>query len=303
MHKANLLAATALFALAALQSAGAGSLFVFGDSLSDNGNLYKLIKYPPAPYYNGHFSNGPVWVEYLPSLTGLGFTASQDYAVGGAFTGDQIVNGTDYGTNLIAASLPGVTTEIASFTAAGGHFSKSDVVTLWAGANNYFFYAGLVEADPSNAVSLVTNGVNTTIAQLTSDTNALISLGAHTLIVPNIPNLGSTPDYNTTALGTELGDAFTSLHDEYLPIEMQGVHNATGANIIVLDDQQLLVNAIADPGQIWVQQCYRCLHRCCRLRGWQHGGAEYVFVLGRGASDHTCAVSDCAICRGVAEGV
>jgi outer membrane lipase/esterase len=247
MRKAHLLAATALLTLAAAHAASAGSLYAFGDSLSDNGNLFKLVGDPAPPYYKGHFSNGPIWDEYLPGLTGLGFTASQDYAVGGAFTGTLVVNGTNYGTNLGASFLPGVTTEIAEFTAGGGHFNKSDVVTLWAGANNYFFYAGLVEDDPAEAVSLVTSGVSTTISQLTADTNALISLGAHTLIVPNLPNLGSTPDYNTSALGTELGDAFTTLHNQYLPVQMAALHNATGANIIVLDDQLLLATAIANP--------------------------------------------------------
>jgi outer membrane lipase/esterase len=246
MRKAHLLGA-ALLSFGMVHQAGAGSLYAFGDSLSDNGNLFKLVGVPAPPYYEGHFSNGPIWDEYLPGLTGLGFTASQDYAVGGAFTGDLVVNGINYGTNLGAPSLPGVTNEIAAFTAAGGHFNDSDVVTLWAGANNYFFYAGLVEADPADAMSLVTSGVATTISQLTADTSALISLGARTLIVPNLPNLGSTPDYNTSALGTELGDAFTTLHDEDLPAEMASLHAATGANIIILDDQLLLEKAIADP--------------------------------------------------------
>ncbi len=247
MRKTQLFAATALFGLAAAQSANAGSLYVFGDSLSDNGNLYKLIGYPPSPYYEGRFSNGPVWGEYLPGLTGLSFTAGQDYAVGGAFTGALSVNGTNYGTNLITAGLPGVTTEIAGFTAAGGHFSNGDVVGLWAGANNYFFYAGRVEADPAAAAALVSSAVTTTITQLTADTSALIALGARTLIVPNLPDLGATPDYNTSAVGTELGNAFTNLHNAYLPVQLAALHQATGANILVLDEQKLLATAIADP--------------------------------------------------------
>ncbi len=248
MRKTHLLAATALLALTAAQNAHAsGSLYVFGDSLSDNGNLYKLIAYPPAPYVGGHFSNGPVWAEYLPALTGLAFTPGQDYAYGGAFTGDLTVNGTDYGTSYVSPGLPGITTEIATFTAAGGHFSAGDVVTLWGGANNYFLYAGLVEADPSSAATLIPAAVNTTITQLTADTSALISLGARTLIVPNLPSLGSGPDYNTSALGTELGDAFSNAHNQALPGQMANLHATTGANIIVLNEQQLLANAIANP--------------------------------------------------------
>lgn len=247
MRTFRLFAGAAMLSLLSAPTARAGSLYVFGDSLSDNGNIYKLIGYPAAPYYQGHFSNGPIWVEYLPGLTGLSFSASHDYAYGGAFTGDLTIAGTDEGTNIVAASLPGISTEIADFTAAGGSFSSSDVVTLWGGANNYFAYAQAVEADPANVVSLVTNGVTTTITQLTQDTSALIGLGARMLIVPNMPGLGLTPEFNTSALGIELGNAFSDAHNEALPAAMQMLHAGTGANIIILNTQTLLNRVVANP--------------------------------------------------------
>jgi outer membrane lipase/esterase len=248
MQKTQLLAGAAVLALLSGQAAKAGSLYVFGDSLSDDGNLYKLIGEPAPPYYMGRFSNGPVWVEYLPGLTGLRFTSANDYAVGGAFTGDLSYGGTDYGTNLDNPALPGITTEIAQFTATGQHFSSADVVSLWGGANNYFEYATIAEGDPGAATAIVTAGVTSTLTQLTADTTALINLGARTLLVPNIPNLGATPDYNTTLQGTELGDAFSTAHDTALPVFMAGLHSQTGANIIVLNEQQLLTDVIAHPG-------------------------------------------------------
>ncbi|WBO59801.1 SGNH/GDSL hydrolase family protein [Acidocella sp. MX-AZ03] len=119
MRKTRLLAGVAALSLMAAPAAKAGNLYVFGDSLSDDGNLYKLTGLPPAPYYQGRFSNGPVWVEYLPGLTGLGFSSANDYAYGGAFTGALTIGTTNAGTNLEAAALPGISTEIASFTAAG----------------------------------------------------------------------------------------------------------------------------------------------------------------------------------------
>ena len=247
MIKTRLLAGAAMLAVLAAPTARAGSLYVFGDSLSDDGNLYKLTGQPPAPYYEGRFSNGPVWVEYLPGLTGLNFSAANDFAYGGAFTGDLTIGGVDAGTNLEAPSLPGITTEIADFAAAGGSFSNTDVVTLWGGANNYFAYAGAAEADPAAATALVTQGVTTTLTQLTEDTTALINLGARMLIVPNLPDLGLTPDFNTTPEGVELGDAFSQTHDANLPVEMQLLHEGTGANIIVLNTEGLLNRVVADP--------------------------------------------------------
>ena len=50
------------------------SLVVFGDSYSDHGNTYRSSHstYPFSPaYWDGRFSNGPVWVEYLARHFGL----------------------------------------------------------------------------------------------------------------------------------------------------------------------------------------------------------------------------------------
>src|SRR3954468_7841354 len=86
-----------LFVLSAAASALAGpftDLVVFGDSLSDIGNIAQapLINTPGPYYWNGRFSNGPVYAESL--TTGLGLPAlkrstssgGNDYAYGGAKT-------------------------------------------------------------------------------------------------------------------------------------------------------------------------------------------------------------------------
>ena len=43
------------------------NLVVFGDSLSDVGNIAQATFgiYPGSAYYSNRFSNGPVWVETL----------------------------------------------------------------------------------------------------------------------------------------------------------------------------------------------------------------------------------------------
>ncbi|KAJ2667887.1 hypothetical protein GGH99_006550, partial [Coemansia sp. RSA 1285] len=57
------------------------SLYIFGDSLSDTGRLHTMTfgLVPPEPYWEGRFSNGPLWIEYLALLQGLQL---EDYAVG-----------------------------------------------------------------------------------------------------------------------------------------------------------------------------------------------------------------------------
>ena len=54
-----------------MSKASIPTLVVLGDSLSDNGNLYKLIGIPPAPYWQGRSSNGPTYAEQLASMLGM----------------------------------------------------------------------------------------------------------------------------------------------------------------------------------------------------------------------------------------
>jgi phospholipase/lecithinase/hemolysin len=72
------------------------SIFAFGDSLSDAGNLFSQTggAIPLAPYVDGHFSNGPTWVEDLSQMLGLRpmkpfltFANGTNYAFGGAQSG------------------------------------------------------------------------------------------------------------------------------------------------------------------------------------------------------------------------
>ena len=88
----------ALFlSLASAQASAYSQLYVFGDSLSDTGNLFAATggTNPIPPYFNGRFSNGPVWVETLAASLGLPVNPSllggTNYAFAGAVTGPSFV--------------------------------------------------------------------------------------------------------------------------------------------------------------------------------------------------------------------
>ncbi|HEY9301471.1 MAG TPA: SGNH/GDSL hydrolase family protein, partial [Phormidium sp.] len=62
-------------------------LYVFGDSLSDAGTVFRATggMYPPnPPYFQGRYSNGRVWVEYLALCLHLDFNQTKNFAYGGA---------------------------------------------------------------------------------------------------------------------------------------------------------------------------------------------------------------------------
>ncbi|KAI8615181.1 hypothetical protein BC830DRAFT_1168828 [Chytriomyces sp. MP71] len=55
----------------------------FGDSISDNGNLYASFGKPKSPYWKGRYSNGPVWSEYLASFLTQSKALSQSFELKG----------------------------------------------------------------------------------------------------------------------------------------------------------------------------------------------------------------------------
>ncbi len=194
------------------------SVIVYGDSLSDNGNLYALIGYPPAPYYDGRFSNGPVAAEQL--ATNLG-APLYDFAVGGATSG--VGNYIDGGTQTAVGSLglPGMQTEVAESAALlASPIVPSSLFLVWGGANDF-----LTGGSPTVAAA----NVDAIVAELEGD-------GAENILVPGLPDLGLTPDFTGDPLATAYTDAFNSALVAGLP-----------GDAIYFDTDNLLNEVVADP--------------------------------------------------------
>lgn len=154
-------------------------LVVFGDSLSDNGNLFAAFGVPGFPYYQGRFSNGPVAVEHLASGLGLNNALQfRDLAIAGATTGT-------------GGQLPntGMLTQLAGFSAAlGGNPADSGALyTVWGGAND-------LRAAAAGGPAAVGAAIAAAIGNLTSIVSTLHGLGAHNFLLPNMPDLGLTPE-------------------------------------------------------------------------------------------------------------
>jgi phospholipase/lecithinase/hemolysin len=143
-------------------------IVVFGDSLSDNGNLL-LIDGQPKPdseiYYQGRFSNGLVWVEYLANPQRLN-TSLSDRALGGAQS-DGLVP-------------PGLIEQASVYIATDGpQLSSSALFIIWIGGNDYFNGDG-------NFMDAVDN--------IKDAMERLVEFGARHLLVMNLPDLGTIPD-------------------------------------------------------------------------------------------------------------
>lgn len=108
---------------ASLSTQNFDAIYVFGDSFSDEGNIFKYTggSIPPSPpYFQGHFSNGLVWVEYLANKLG---TTSTNFAYGGFSTGIG---------NAVAPELPlpGLLTQTKLFTQANQNTDENALYTV-----------------------------------------------------------------------------------------------------------------------------------------------------------------------------
>jgi phospholipase/lecithinase/hemolysin len=157
-------------------------IFVFGDSLSDTGNYYRLSGgSPPPPYADGRFCNGPIWVEYLSASLGMDYQPGDNFAVGGATTGT--LNSND---GFAGKEYPGLLDEIASF-AASRPVSEPEraLYVVEAGANDFF----VALATGTTPATLIGTGVGNTISAI----QQLRGSGARFILVMNVPDLGVTP--------------------------------------------------------------------------------------------------------------
>ena len=163
-------------------SAPFSGMYVFGDSLSDTGNVFSATKelpggpLPPEPFYSkGRFSNGDIWVEHLAEMMKLDPESVVNSAFGGATTGIE---------NATFPGLPGLQVQIELFRAKlnGKKADKRALYVVWAGAND--FYA---TTDPFQTIE-------TAVEKTLDAVESLYNAGARRIMVVNMPDLGLTPD-------------------------------------------------------------------------------------------------------------
>lgn len=226
--RAGALAVACLGVLPGAATAGYTSLFVFGDSLSDPGNLFALAGQPGSPYVDGRFSNGPVAAEYLANRMQLGPGQVFNFAHGGAETG----------LNGALGSPTGLTSQVNAFTGmlAGGPADPTGLYMVWAGPNDLLsLFSG---PPPSDAQ------INATVAQavgnLAGAVGTLYQAGARDFLLPLLPDLGATPRLN----GTPLAAAASALSASF-NMALIGAYDMLGANPLVQGEQFFVFNTPA----------------------------------------------------------
>ena len=184
------------------------SILVFGDSLSDTGNVAHLtqsqynvrIPGPLSGYTDGRFTDGTdtapaatlytgVWIEQLaatfpakPAVT-ASLDGGTNYAYGFAFTGTGTAP-----LNLttgVSVNVDNVGQQVTDYLTAHPTIPANTLVVVWAGAND------IINATSATDITTAVTGELTVIQRL-------ITAGATDFLVVNLPPLGAVPRFNMT---------------------------------------------------------------------------------------------------------
>ncbi|MEN9539617.1 MAG: hypothetical protein RLZZ126_1852 [Pseudomonadota bacterium] len=264
--RTTLATASLAAALALPMAAQAGpysSIYVFGDSLSDTGNL--ALTSPggvlpqfggfQGPYYSGPFqqlSNGPVWVNHLAAGLGLPATQALPFLVGGnnyAFAGAR----TDASFSVPQFIPPGMHLQLGMWNFGGAAFGLSptpahavaDPAALYVviGGGNDMRDA---RSAPGATQASIDVAADIAVANLAYTVGALANLGAKNVLISTLPDLGMTPEAigeGLVTLSSAASAAFNARVAQILALE--GVF--AGLDVDLMDMAGALQPVVADP--------------------------------------------------------
>jgi outer membrane lipase/esterase len=207
------------------------NLYVFGDSYCDVGNIFAVTggAEPAAPYYNGRFSNGPIWLDHVAGFLGVPLKASAlggtDYAFGGAWVTEP----------ASVTGVPSVLEQVELYLSQ--HNGKADPNALY-----------ILEGGGNDILDTTTGtpeALGLHIAEgLTSSELLLREAGAKHFVIPDLFNVGLLPaaagDVSFAATASSVTNK--SL-DQLLAFEqlLEGIH------IVRMNVFSLLNAVVTDP--------------------------------------------------------
>jgi outer membrane lipase/esterase len=232
-------AIVAVAALFAAPSAGAPitdytSLHVFGDSLSDRGNVYRATfgREPESPpYWRGRFSNGPVWADRVEARFRALDLPTGNHAWGGAEADASDLN---FDLGLQASRYRLIDDD---------RRGDRPLATIWAGANDFKDVVG----DPNPDVLAEARDAASAVGDAAA---SLSRAGVHDFLIFNMPDLGKVPKYRSRDDPADALSAtvYTRAYNRQLGAEIAGLRD-DGVSVTAVNSYGLFNAMIADPAR------------------------------------------------------
>ena len=202
---------------------GLARLIVFGDSLSDTGNVYNLTlgKLPNLNSWSiGHFSNGKVWAERASERAGMDLF---NFAYGSAEADDGIL-------------IPGVRQQVNSWINYRKRAPAADIsrnlFAVMIGGNDLINY-GVPVAD--------------VLATVRASLEALIADGARHVMLMNLPDVSRAPIVRLRNDGAKLAQQVVELNAGYLAMRHTLAAKYPALRIELFDTASVLNRVLSNP--------------------------------------------------------
>jgi len=246
------------------------NLVVFGDSISDNGNVLKLTdgRWPPYPYFKGRFSNGPVWNEIV---TADWNSKLRNYAYGSATSGC-VAGATEGGKTPV----PDARHQVDQYLKDGVDKDALHVVEF--GANDVFFTAFGLAPVPATGQCIL-NHVSAAMWKL-------IDAGVQNVVVFEMPRYDSMPIIqNTSPDVLTHAKSLSTAYNLGLPAAVANQERAAKAagkqvNIRVVPLYSMITDMLNDPPapiSIKSEACLKGLELCQQAKDDGNQAKSYFY--------------------------
>lgn len=255
-HKLRLALALSLATTTPVYAQEFSQTVVFGDSLSDVGNFKQLnpnISNFAGGVWNGikgylfgtnnpdigvgqTFSTNPdlTWAGHLPSSYSSNQQPVAVYAVGGAKVVTDNPQSKLFG--LVTPDIPSVKTQLDGYLKSTNNTADPKALyAIWIGSNDLMGIKDI--SSGTEATKIVKDAAQHQVQQI----NRLHDAGAQYILVPSLPDVGITPEFNSDQDGQRMTQG-AKIYNETL---YQGL-NSSSANIIPANTFALLNETVAD---------------------------------------------------------
>src|SRR5574337_981727 len=238
-------AVTLALSLAGVAHAGSkpfDNVVVFGDSLSDAGNLPNTA----GDYTKFTTNPGKVAVQDVADTLGFNLTPSRDGGSDYAYGGAGITTNSDP-----APQIQTITQQITGYLAGGHRADPRSLYMIWGGPNDIFYHStqygvGTIFPGAGETAAQATANINAAASQELVLINQLKAAGANYLVVFNLPDIGATPSAQANeALVPGIKSFLTGVSQSYNQILNAGL----GDHTLAVNTYALFDQVLADPAR------------------------------------------------------
>lgn len=237
-----LAAAGLVSAPASAASLSYSAFYAFGDSLTDNGNAYRLsLGFVPRspPYHRGRFSDGRNWYDRVAKPFRAEELETRNFAFGGAHAA----------TNL--DGIPDLNLQRRAFRDRVGRPAPGALAAVWGGGNDLL--AGIGNDRLKRTAYNAADAVIATAASLGRN-------GVDAALIFNLPSFADLPRYaNSSREKRKDARRGVRMFNERLGLGVEALR-ADGLEVIEVDVFALYKDVVANPGDYGIDNLTRpCL--------------------------------------------